>query len=275
MRPESHRPIGVFDSGVGGLTVLKALTRVLPHESTVYLGDTARVPYGTKSGAVVTRYSLKNGEFLRTEGVKLLVVACNTASAVALPALRAHLDIPVVGVIEPGAEAAVRASRGGAVGVIGTPGTIRSGAYQRALEGLRPGGRVLSRACPLFVPLAEEGWLSGEVPRLVAREYLQPFRGGAVDTLVLGCTHYPLLSDVIAEEAGEGVRLVDSAEATAAHVAALLAARGELAGAAGPGGGGPRHTFFVTDVPERFAEVGARFLGRPIERAEQIDITYV
>ncbi|MCI0574204.1 MAG: glutamate racemase [Myxococcaceae bacterium] len=271
MRPDSHRPIGVFDSGVGGLTVLKALTRRLPAESTVYLGDTARVPYGTKSGAVVTRYSLKNAEFLRTEGVKLLVVACNTASAVALPALRAHLDIPVVGVIEPGAEAAVRASRGGVVGVIGTPGTIRSGAYQQALEGLRPGGRVLARACPLFVPLAEEGWLGGDVPRLVAREYLAPFRGGEVDTLVLGCTHYPLLSEVIAEEAGSGIRLVDSAEATADAVAQLLEAQGMLA----PVSAELRHAFFVTDVPERFAEVGARFLGRPIERAEQIDITYV
>ena len=271
MRPDSHRPIGVFDSGVGGLTVLQALTRRLPSESTVYLGDTARVPYGTKSGAVVTRYSVKNAEVLRREGVKLLVVACNTASAVALPALRAQLNIPVVGVIEPGAEAAVRASEGGAIGVIGTPGTIRSGAYQRALEALRPGVRVLARACPLFVPLAEEGWLDGDVPRLVAREYLAPFRKGEVEALVLGCTHYPLLRDVIAEEAGQAVRLVDSAEATAEAVERLLGAQGLLA----PAGAQAEHRFFVTDVPERFAEVGARFLGRPIETAEQIDITYV
>jgi glutamate racemase len=272
MRQGSHSPIGVFDSGVGGLTVLKALMSHLPHESTLYLGDTARVPYGTKSGEVVTRYSLKNAGFLLERGIKLLVVACNTASAVALPALSAALPVPVVGVIAPGARAALRRTRGGGVGVIGTPGTIRSGAYQRELEAAAgaEGVKVKARACPLFVPLAEEGWMSGDVPRLVAREYLADFARSGVDTLVLGCTHYPLLKDVIAEAVGPQVSLVDSAEATAEVVASLLEEQQLLA----PGGGQPTHHYFVTDVPERFVEVGARFLGRPIHAAEQVDLSF-
>ncbi len=271
MRQDSHSPIGVFDSGVGGLTVLKALMERLPHESTLYLGDTARVPYGTKSGEVVTRYSLKNAAFLMERGIKLLVVACNTATAVALPALSAALPVPVVGVIAPGARAAMRRTRGGGVGVIGTPGTIRSGAYQRELaEAGLPAARVKARPCPLFVPLAEEGWLQGDVPKLVAREYLTDFARQGVDTLVLGCTHYPLLKDVIAEAVGPQVVLVDSAEATAEAVAELLEAQGLLA----PRERAPSHGYFVTDVPERFMEVGARFLGRPIPSAEQVDLSF-
>jgi len=271
MRQGSHSPIGVFDSGVGGLTVLKALMSRLPHESTVYLGDTARVPYGTKSGEVVTRYSLKNAEFLLERGIKLLVVACNTASAVALPALEAALPVPVVGVIVPGAQAALARTRGGGVGIIGTPGTIRSGAYQRALESADPRVRAKARACPLFVPLAEEGWTTGDVPLLVARDYLSEFTREGVDTLVLGCTHYPLLKGVIAEVVGPQVTLVDSAEATAEAVASLLTARGGLASGTQ---GAPTHAYYVTDVPERFMEVGARFLGRPISAAEQVDLTF-
>ncbi|MCK8497108.1 glutamate racemase [Myxococcus fulvus] len=272
MRQGSHNPIGVFDSGIGGLTVLKALMAHLPHESTVYLGDTARVPYGTKSGEVVTRYSLKNAEFLLERGIKLLVVACNTASAAALPALEASLPVPVVGVIQPGASTALSRTRGGGVGVIGTPGTIRSGAYQRALEAGGPRVRVKARACPLFVPLAEEGWTTGDVPLLTAREYLGDFARDGVDTLVLGCTHYPLLKGVIAEVVGPDVALVDSAEATAQAVAALLEQKGLLAPATGQKP--PSHDYFVTDVPERFMEVGARFLGRPITHAEQVDLKF-
>jgi glutamate racemase len=265
------RPIGVFDSGVGGLTVLRALHARLPRESTIYLGDTARVPYGTKSSAVVTRYSLKNAEFLVERDIKLLVVACNTATAAALPALEQSLSIPVVGVIAPGAHAAAAvAPPSGHVAVIGTPGTIKSGAYSHALRALRPDVEVLGRACPLFVPLAEEGWTSGEVPRLVAERYLGDLRG-KVDALVLGCTHYPLLKTVIAEVMGPGTTLVDSAEATAAEVAGVLARAGLLAPESSPA---PHHGFYVTDVPERFVAVGAQFLGRPLSGAEQVDISF-
>ncbi|NOK37466.1 glutamate racemase [Corallococcus exercitus] len=274
MRQDSHGPIGVFDSGIGGLTVLKALMARLPHERTLYLGDTARVPYGTKSGEVVTRYSLKNAEFLLERGIKLLVVACNTASAAALPALQAALPVPVLGVIEPGARTALQRTRGGGVGVIGTPGTVRSGAYQRALEAGNPKVAVKAMACPLFVPLAEEGWTTGDVPLLVAKEYLAGFARDGVDTLVLGCTHYPLLKGVIAEVVGPHVSLVDSAEATAEAVATLLGEKGLLAPPAPASVGAPEHAFFVTDVPERFVEVGARFLGRPIPSAEQVDLRF-
>jgi len=268
MGPPDPRPIGVFDSGVGGLTVLRALRARLPGESMVYLGDTARVPYGTKSAEVVTRYSLRNAAFLTAQDVKLLVVACNTASSVALPALRAALEVPVVGVIEPGARVAARASRSGKVGVVGTPGTIASGAYQRALLAERGDLRIQVQACPLLVPLAEEGWVSGEVPRLVARAYLAPMRQAGIDTLVLGCTHYPLLRGVLAEELGPEVALVDSAEATADEVEALLR-RGAVRPA--PAGGGSLRVV-VTDTPDRIPELSARFLGERVERAEHVDI---
>ncbi len=242
----------------------------LPHETTVYLGDTARVPYGTKSADVVTKYSLKNAEFLLARDIKLLVVACNTASAFALSALQKALPIPVVGVIAPMAKAAAAATRSGHVGVIGTPGTIKSQAYQRALAEVRPDIRVTARACPLFVPLAEEGWTTGEIPKLVAAEYLRGFGGSDLDTLVLGCTHYPLLREVISGVVGERVRLIDSAEATAEEVARVLAAAGLQANVASDA----EHQYFVTDVPDRFVEVGARFLGRPIPSAEQIDLIF-
>lgn len=269
MRPDRHSPIGVFDSGVGGLTVLKALVERLPGESTVYLGDTARVPYGTKSPDVVTRYSLKNAELLMEHGIKLLVVACNTASSVALPALSAALQVPVLGVIGPGAAAAARATRTGRVGVIGTEGTIASGAYQRALVEARPDIVTATAACPLFVPLAEEGWTEGEVPELVARRYLMPLLEQRIDTLVLGCTHYPLLESVIGRAAGSGVTLVDSAHATAQRAEALLAEQDlRHAGTVG------QHTFLVTDVPGRFERVGSRFFGQPISAARQVDLRF-
>lgn len=270
MDGSDSRPIGVFDSGVGGLTVLKALCEALPDERMVYLGDTARVPYGTKSAEVVTRYSQKNAEFLLARQIKLLVVACNTASAVALPHLCAHLPVPVVGVIEPGAQAAVAATRSGRVGVIGTPGTIASGAYQRALLARREDLSVHSLACPLFVPLAEEGWTSGEVPRLVAERYLAALSRERIDTLVLGCTHYPLLREAIAEVLGPSVALVDSAEATAKVVARRLTEAGLRATRPAA----REHDYFVTDVPDRFHEVSERFLGRRVTRAEQVDLPF-
>jgi glutamate racemase len=236
----------------------------LPALDTVYLGDTARVPYGTKSAEVVTQYSLRNARFLIRQEIEMLVVACNTASAVALPALRAELPIPVLGVVEPGARAAARESRSGRIGVIGTQGTVASGAYQAAILAARPGAEVVARPCPLFVPLAEEGWTDpgDEVLRVVARRYLSPLLEARIDTLVLGCTHYPLLKAAIAE-ALPGVRLVDSAEAIAAEV------RERLGAVPGPAG---RHRFFVTDTPERFLAVAGRFLGRPVPGAEHVDV---
>jgi glutamate racemase len=256
--------IGIFDSGVGGLTVQRALLEALPGADTIYLGDTARLPYGTKSAATVTLYSLRGARVLEARGIDLLVVACNTASAVALPALREALPVPVLGVVEPGARAAVKATSGGRIGVIGTAGTIGSGAYQAALRALRPDAVVVARACPLFVPLAEEGWTDpdDEVVRGVARRYLAPLRAERIDTLVLGCTHYPLLRAAIAAEL-PGVTLVDSAETLAAEVKALLA---------DPPGRVATHQFLVTDTPEKFLSVAGRFLGRPVESAEHVDV---
>jgi len=257
--------IGIFDSGVGGLTVQRAILEALPGLETVYLGDTARVPYGTKSAEVVTHYSLNNARFLVKQGIEMLVVACNTASAVALPALREALSIPVLGVVEPGARAAALATKTGRVGVIGTQGAVGSGAYQRALRALRPDAVVVARACPLFVPLAEEGWTDpdDEVVRSVAERYLAPLRQECVDVLVLGCTHYPLLRRAIAG-AMPGVALVDSAEAVAKEV------QDRFPEAAVPGS--PEHRFFVTDTPERFLGVASRFLGQAITVAEHVDV---
>ena len=263
-------PIGVFDSGVGGLTVLRTLIERLPHEHTVYLGDTARVPYGTRSGEVVTRYALLSARHLVSYGIKALVVACNTVSAHSLPVLQESLPIPVIGVIEPGAQTAAARTRGGTIAVLGTPATIASGAYQAALRRLAPLSRVVARACPLFVPLAEEGWTEGEVPRLVAERYLADLRRSGVDTAVLGCTHYPLLARTIAEVLGREVSIVDSAAATAEATASLLASRGLLR----PAGGVARHRTLCTDVPERFRAVAERFLGRPVESVELVDLSF-
>jgi len=258
--------IGIFDSGVGGLTVLHALLEVLPHEDLVYLGDTGRYPYGTKSAETVTRYSIENVDFLIAKGIKLLVVACNTASSVALEALAARYPVPVVGVIEPGARAAAARTRNGRVGVIGTEATIASGAYATALRALKPGLEIYSRPCPLLVALAEEGWVEGPIPQGVVETYLGTLQKSGIDTLVLGCTHYPLLTAVIAGVMGERVALVDSAEETARAVAALLAARG-LARRQGTGS----TSFFVTDVPDRFIRIGQRFLGARLESAVRIE----
>jgi glutamate racemase len=256
--------IGIFDSGVGGLTVQRAILDAIPGADTVYLGDTARVPYGTKSAETVTQYALRNARFLMGQGLDLLVVACNTVSAVALPALRAEVKVPVLGVVEPGARAAVRTSRTGRIGVIGTPGTVASGAYQAAIVAARPDARVVAKACALFVPLAEEGWTDAgdEVVRGVVRRYLAPLAGEGIDALVLGCTHYPLLKAAIAAEL-PGVALVDSAETVAAEVRARLDV---------PAGRPARHRFFVTDAPDRFLAVAGRFLGRPVEAAEHVDV---
>jgi glutamate racemase len=273
-QPAAARPIGVFDSGVGGLTVLRALRERLPAESYCYLGDTARLPYGTKSAHTVERYALQAADALVARGIKLLVVACNTASAAALPAMRARYgELPVVGVIEPGARAACEASTGGRIAVLATESTVRGGAYQRAIRELRPDAQVTALACGLFVALAEEGWADGPIALQVAERYLaglglrQARAGGdtgsgagaaAIDTLVLGCTHFPALAATIARAAGAAVRIVDSAATTATAVAAELATRG----LAGSGHGTLR--LLATDGPERFASVGGRFLGAPL-----------
>ena len=262
-RRAAERPIGIFDSGIGGLTVVRALRKLLPHEHLIYLGDTGRYPYGTKSADVVCRYSFENTEFLVDKGVKLLVVACNTSTAVALEALQERYEVPVIGVIEPGVEAAARATRNRKIGVIATEGTIRSGAYTRALRRLRPDLEIYTRACPLFVPLAEEGWVDNEVAQLAAGSYLGSLAQSGIDTLILGCTHYPLLRNVIRETIGRGVRLIDSGVVTAAAVEAVLDERG-LRRSSGAGGG----SFFVTDAPERFMKVGARFLGAPVDAVQ-------
>lgn len=261
-----HRAIGIFDSGVGGLTVFKEIMHLLPEEDLFYLGDTARVPYGTKSAETVRQYALEAGAFLVDQGVKMLVVACNTASAVALPALRERFNLPVVGVIDPGARRAAQ-SRNGRIGVIGTEGTIGSGRYEEAINAQLADAQVFSTACPLFVPLAEEGWAEHQVAQLAAREYLAPLKQNAIDTLVLGCTHYPLLRKVLQQEVGEGVTLVDSAEETATTVAELFREQGLTR----PQSGGQR-AFFVTDVPTRFVRVGQAFLGQELSHVQQVRI---
>lgn len=256
MRSLRDLPIGVFDSGVGGLTVLRALRREMPSERLLYFGDTARVPYGTKSKETVTRYALEVAGFLESKGVKHLVVACNSATALALPALRRAARVPVTGVIEPAVRAARRAANTGVVGVIGTEATVASGAYQAAWARAGGRGRIVAAACPLFVPLVEEGWWDTGVTREVARRYLGPLLKTRPRALILGCTHYPLLKPVLARCAGRGVALIDSGTETAAEVRRALEAR-SLLRRTGRGSEG----FFVTDGPERFRRLAKRFLG--------------
>lgn len=267
------RAIGIFDSGIGGLTVLQAIARTLPAEHLLYLGDTARVPYGAKSPATVTRFSIEVVRYLMRQPLKMLVIACNTASACSLGALVETVDpaggIPVVGVIGPGAHAALAATHNGRVGVLGTESTIRQGAYQRVLQSMAPGLQVFGQACPLFVPLAEEGWTDNEVSEATARRYLEPLLPHTLDTLILGCTHYPLLKPTIARVMGEQVTLIDSAEATAREVQALLSTRGLLRQDREPG----RRHFMVTDAPERFARVGEKFLGAPLGDVELVTLS--
>lgn len=273
MSGRADRPIGIFDSGVGGLTVLRALLRRLPAESFRFLGDTARLPYGTKDSRTITGYTLRAaGRLVEDGAVKMLVVACNTASSAALPALReAFPDIPVAGVIEPGASAAVRASESGRILVLATEATIRGGAYVEAIHRLSPSARVTGRACTLFVPLAEEGWTEGEVVEGVVRRYLGDLFEGpeSPDTVLLGCTHFPLLEGAIARVVGSGVRIVDSASTTAETVCGIL----EKSGLAAKGGRGSVH-FLATDNVQRFAATGKHFLGRELfaEDVELVDI---
>jgi len=259
-------PIGIFDSGIGGLTVARAIYERLPMESTIYFGDTARVPYGPKSPDTVRRYSLEILDWLLKQGVKSVVVACNTSTAHALDALREASPVPVLGVIEPGARAAVAATRGDGIGIIGTAGTVASQAYPTAIRRLLPAAKIEQVACPLFVPLVEEGWFEHPAARLVADEYLGRLRQMGVDTLVLGCTHYPLLKPLLHDVMGGTVALIDSAEETARSLAEALDAAGTASGVEVPG----THRFVVSDDQARFLQVGARFLGERLGEPELV-----
>ncbi len=259
-----ERAIGLFDSGVGGLTLLKEVVRLLPQEELLYVGDTARVPYGTKSPETVRRYAVESASFLVRQGVKMLVVACNTASAVAIDELASQFKIPVIGVIEPGSRRAAALTINRKVGVIGTEGTVKSGAYARAIKRENPAIEVVSTACPLFVPLAEEGWADHQIAYIAAGEYLAPLIDAGIDTLVLGCTHYPLLKKTLHAVLGEKIQLVDSAEEAAKVVVETLLCVG-----ANRSGKGSVH-FFVTDVPDRFKRVGSAFLGQNLQSVSQV-----
>jgi glutamate racemase len=260
MHLDPSSPIGVFDSGVGGLTVVRALMERLPFESIYYFGDTARVPYGVKSVQTIAHYTTQITEFLLEKQVKMLIIACNTMAAVSAQVVRDLSPTPVLDVIEAGALAALGASHSKRIGVIGTPTTINSNAYDKAILAIEPEARLTSQACALFVPLVEEGWLEHPVTRLTAQEYLRPVLAEKVDTLVLGCTHYPLLKPLLQDVAGPGVTLVDSANAMAERTAALLSEKNLHA----PRNSKPEYRFWVTDVPLRFQTIGERFLGRTL-----------
>ena len=278
---DRNLPIGIFDSGVGGLTVYRALHERLPEEHFVYLGDTARVPYGTKSLATVERYAIENSMFLEAHGIKLLVVACNTASALALPAIRTAVSVDVVGMIEPGARVAVESAKGKSIGVIATEATVQSRAYERAIARINPTAVTIERACPLFVSLAEEGWAETDVARSVAEHYLSDFKRSKLGALVLGCTHYPILRRAISETIGSGVRLIDSGEAAATEVQSLLESRG-LSHAPERAERKDRDRerqlcddldhFYVTDAAQRFAKVAERFLGVAPSVLEAVEV---
>ncbi|MEF3694932.1 MAG: glutamate racemase [Candidatus Cloacimonadota bacterium] len=246
------KPIGIFDSGVGGLTVYKMIREYFPEEDLIYFGDTARVPYGPKSPNTIIDYSIQNARFLLQRGIKTLIVACNTSSAYALDRLRDITGIPIIGVIEPGAEQAVISTKIKRIGVIGTEGTVRSNAYYQAIRRILPETEVISQACPLFVPLVEEGWQDSDTARLIAEEYLSCFKDTGIDTMVLGCTHYPLLRETIQAVLGSEVKLVDSAESIALYLRRIIAPDSD--GQAGT------DTFFVSDNEDKFASIAGRIM---------------
>ena len=262
------QPIGIFDSGIGGLTVLKEISKEIPAEDVVYFGDTAHLPYGTKSKETITKFSIDNVHFLKDFDTKLVVVACNTASSLSLEVLKDQFAMPIIGVIEPGAKQAISKTKNGRIGVIGTKATIGSGSYESCLKQLDPSVKVYSEACPLFVPFVEEGWLDGEVVSKVARIYLDQLKSFQIDTLILGCTHYPLLKQVIQQTIGEKVMLVNSAEETAKEARALLEKLKLLSHGDGRSEGQTR--FYVSDEPESFRVLGERFLGRSIQSVAKV-----
>ena len=264
-----NRKIGVFDSGLGGLTAVKELMKVLPEESIVYFGDTGRVPYGTKSNETIIKYTASDINFLMTFDLKLIIVACGTASAIALPVLRDRYEIPVIGVAEATARAAVAATENNRIGIIGTQGTIQSDAYNQLIRSQSEQIETISKACPLFVPLVENGYTHNKVARLVAKEYLAPVRAAGVDTLIMGCTHYPLLADTIGSVMGSGVTLIDPGKETAHFVRDYLIGQDMLA----QSGGDEQYQFFASDSVESFTQLGSAFLEQTIEgKVERVDI---
>ena len=263
----NNRPIGIFDSGVGGFTVVREIIKTLPKEKIVYLGDTARVPYGTKSEETIKRFSIENAKFLTQFGVKLIIVACNSASSIALPTLRRRFKIPVVGVIKPGARKATAITKNGRIGIIGTFVIKQKRAYEIEIKRISANKKVISKACSLFVPLAEEGWLNGSITRDVVKKYLNPLTERKIDTLVLGCTHYPLLRNAISKVVGKKIMIVDSASSVAKEVADILKKSNKLAN----GSSKLIHRFFATDAVEQFVKVGERFLGSKIKKARRAD----
>lgn len=258
------KPIGIFDSGVGGLTVYRAIREAFPEEDLIYFGDTARVPYGPKSPNTIIAYSIQNARFLLQRGIKILIVACNTSSAVAIPELKKLTDIPIIGVIAPGAEQAVNFTQNQHIGVIGTEGTIRSNAYKTAINAILPTATVHSIACPLFVPIVEEGWMQHPTAKLIVEEYLAGFKALQVDTLVLGCTHYPLLSEVIQTSMGTGVKLVDSAQAITSYLKPMLP--NELDGETGT------DSFYVSDNEAKFAQIAERIIGSRLSQLKRVHL---
>ncbi len=269
-----NTPIGVFDSGVGGLTVARELFSILPSEDVVYFGDVGRYPYGIRSKEIITKFTIQDIRFLLEHQVKFIICACNTAASVALDDVRKDFDVPMVGVIRPGAEAAASVTKNGRIGVIGTHATINSNAYARFVHEIDEDIKVFSLACPLFVPLAEEGYIEKEATYLIARDYLQTMHDVEVDTLILGCTHYPLLKNVIADVMGDNVTLIDSGEETAKAAFKMLTEQGLLSTDStqipGPEG---EHKFYVSDVPEKFSLVATRFLGRAVDRITRVDVS--
>ncbi|MBN2416153.1 glutamate racemase [bacterium] len=265
------RPIGIFDSGIGGLTVVHEIFQRLPNESVVYFGDTARVPYGTKSPRVVEQFAKEDIYFLLRQDVKLVVAACHTVSSVALDGLVASMHLPILGVVDPGVKAALEATGNNRVGIIGTRATVHSGTYEAKFRAKNPDVKIFSKACPLFVPLAEEGWLESDVTRMTAEIYLEPIKEEGVDTLILGCTHYPLLKKVIRQVMGESVVIIDSAEETAKQVARRL----QLIQMENAAGNPPSHAFYVSDIPHQFQEVGERFLGDRLGNVTRVDLDTV
>ena len=265
---DKQKPIGVFDSGIGGLTVVKRLASTLPNESIIYFGDTARVPYGSKSNSTVIEYSIQNTKFLLQKNIKALVVACNTASSIAIPDLKKMFDIPIIGMIEPGSRMALKKSKSNKIGVIGTRATVGNLAYSKEIKKLNSSAKVVEKPCPLFVPLAEEGWIKHKATYEIAEEYLKELRDVGIDTLVLGCTHYPILSEVIQEIVGKNVSLIDSGVASSEVIKLELEKLDLLSDSKKTGS----QEYYVSDIPSKFKEVAELFLGREIDHVHKVDL---